>query len=192
MADETPPDRTALCAAQPPPGTGPVLLRQHDIAWQLACHHFNGLDTPECLWRPSTRGPHVAVLDDGSWRGEWPAHERYDLGPPSIAWLLWHMGVWWSMAIDHAFGDASLDPDTITCPGSAGAAVDWLSALRTTWVGNVSALDAAALADHDRTRWPFQDRPFADVAAWLNIELAKNAAELGYARFLFATRDDAR
>lgn len=38
------------------------------------------------------------------------------------------------------------------------------------------------------TRWPFKDRPFADVVAWLNIELAKNAAEIGYARFLYAAR----
>lgn len=39
-----------------------------------------------------------------------------------------------------------------------------------------------------RTKWPFQDRPFADVVAWVNIELTKNVSELGYARFLYATR----
>jgi hypothetical protein len=37
-----------------------------------------------------------------------------------------------------------------------------------------------------RTRWPFQSRPFGDVVAWVNVELTKNAAEIGYARFLFA------
>ena len=37
-----------------------------------------------------------------------------------------------------------------------------------------------------RTRWPFQDRPFGDVIAWVNVELTKNAAEIGYARFLYA------
>lgn len=39
-----------------------------------------------------------------------------------------------------------------------------------------------------RTRWPLQDRPFGDVIAWANVELTKNAAELGYARFLYAVR----
>ncbi|WP_317987833.1 hypothetical protein [Hyalangium gracile] len=39
-----------------------------------------------------------------------------------------------------------------------------------------------------RTRWPFQDRPFGDVVAWANMELTKNASELGYARFLYAVR----
>lgn len=184
--------RTTADVASGSVAPGQVLLRQHVIAWQLASHHFSGLDTPECLWRPAARGPHVVVLDDGTWRGEWPTHERYDLGPPSIAWLLWHMGVWWAMAIDHAFGDARLDPHAVTCPGAAGAAVDWLASLRDTWLSHASALDEAALADTGRTRWPFQDRPFADVVAWLNIELTKNAAELGYARFLFATRDATR
>jgi len=37
-----------------------------------------------------------------------------------------------------------------------------------------------------RPRWPFQDRPFGDVVAWVNGELTKNAAEIGYARFLHA------
>jgi len=42
------------------------------------------------------------------------------------------------------------------------------------------------LRSRQRTRWPFQDRPFGDVVAWLNVELTKNAAEIGYARFLYA------
>ena len=40
----------------------------------------------------------------------------------------------------------------------------------------------------ERTRWPFQGRPFGDVVAWANVELTKNAAEIGYARFLYAVR----
>jgi hypothetical protein len=32
------------------------------------------------------------------------------------------------------------------------------------------------------------NRPFADVIAWVSVELTKNAAEIGYARFLYATR----
>jgi hypothetical protein len=52
---------------------------------------------------------------------------------------------------------------------------------------------AEQLSDEDvrsskRTRWPFQDRPFGDILAWANVELMKNAAEIGYARFLYAVR----
>jgi hypothetical protein len=44
------------------------------------------------------------------------------------------------------------------------------------------------LRSAERTRWPFQDGPFGDVIAWVNVELTKNAAEIGYARFLYAVR----
>jgi hypothetical protein len=38
------------------------------------------------------------------------------------------------------------------------------------------------------TRWPFQDRPFGDVVAWRNLELMRNAAEIGYVRLLQGAR----
>lgn len=36
--------------------------------------------------------------------------------------------------------------------------------------------------------WKYErrDRSFADIALWLNGELMKNAAEIGYGRFLYA------
>ena len=61
---------------------------------------------------------------------------------------------------------------------------------------NDECLRRTALADltdddlrsTERTRWPFQDRPFGDLIGWANVELTKNAAEIGYARFLYAVR----
>ena len=100
---------------------GGYLRRQFETAWLLTDLHLTGLGTEECLWRPASQGMHVHRAADGTWRADWPEHERYDLGPPSIA-------------------------------------------------------------------WPFRDRPFGDVVAWVNIELTKNASELGYARFLYAVR----
>jgi len=114
-----------------------VLIRQFEMAWKLTTFHLAGLTTEECLWLPARKGLHVHHVPDGEWRADWPDHEGYDLGPPSIAWLTWHLGFWWSMVLDH---------------------------------------------------WPFQDRPFGDVVAWVNVELTKNAAEIGYARFLYAVR----
>ncbi|MBI3792343.1 MAG: DinB family protein, partial [Gemmatimonadetes bacterium] len=76
--------------------------------------------------------------------------------------------------------------------GTADGVRAWLGGLHDDWRARLAAMDEAALASHARTRWPFTDRPFADVVAWANVELAKNAAELGYARFLYAVRDAAR
>lgn len=164
-----------------------VLLRQHDIAWNLASYHLKDLNTNESLWRPSMKGLHIKD-EFGFWHGDWPEHEGYDIGPPSIAWLLWHMNFWWSMVINHSFEDSTLSPEKLTCPNSSEECVVWLLTLHQKWKEYLSATSDKDLHSPERTNWPYQNRPFADVVAWVNIELTKNAAELGYARFLYATR----
>lgn len=164
-----------------------ALLRQFDIAWGLTEYHLNGLETEECLWRPATKGLHVQLVD-GQWKADWPEHEGYDLGPSSIAWLTWHMVLWWSMVIDHSFGSATLAREDVSWPGTAEAVRARIVELQAEWRRRLEALSDDELSDTQRTRWPFQGQPFVDVVSWLNIELAKNAAELGYVRFLYAVR----
>jgi len=168
-----------------------ALVRQLDLAWKLATHHLDGLTTEECLWRPARAGLHVH-RDADRWIADWPEHEGYDLGPSSIAWITWHMIFWWSMVLDHSFGARTLSREGVYWPGSAEAVRRRLRELHDAWRAKVLTLDGAALASATNTRWPMQDRPFCDVVAWVNIELAKNAAELGYARFLYAAREPGR
>lgn len=162
------------------------LERQLSVAWQLASYHFDGLTTAECLWRPAAQGLHVHRGADGAWRADWPTTEAYTLGPSSIAWLTWHFGFWWSMALDHNFGPGTLKREDVTWPGDADQVRDWISGLHRKWAEHLAATTDSALASPARVRWPFQDRPLGDLFAWANTELAKNAAEIGYARFLHA------
>lgn len=165
------------------------LLRQLDTAWQLTSYHLEGLTTEECLWRPAAVGLHVhADADADGWRIDWPDREGYDIGPASIAWLTWHLGFWWSMAYDHAFADATLTREQVRWPGTADAVRAWISGLHAQWRAAVEQLGDDDLRAAERTRWPLQDRPFGDIVAWANIELMKNAAEIGYARFLYGVR----
>jgi hypothetical protein len=165
-----------------------TLLRQFDTAWALTQYHLTALTTEECLWRPASCGLQVVQHDDGRWRAEWPEHEGYSLGPPSIAWITWHMGFWWSMVLDHSFGAASLTRHEVFWPGSADATCAWITDMAGRWRETIASMPAEALCDDTHTRWPYRQRPFADVVAWANTELTKNAAELGYARFLYAVR----
>lgn len=164
------------------------LTQQLETAWSLTSYHLDGLTTEECLWRPAERGLHVRQAADGSWVAEWPEHEGYDLGPPSTAWVTWHMGFWWSLVLDHSFGAGGLTREVIRWPGTADGVRNWINELYQQWRARLEPLTDADLRSPDRTRWPFQDRPFGDVIAWANVELTKNAAELGYARFLYAVR----
>lgn len=174
--------------ARPDGDAAGFLLRQLDTAWALTSYHLGGLGTQECLWRPAPRGLHVHQDPDGRWRADWPDRESYDIGPPSIAWLTWHLGFWWSMALDHSFGGATLAREQVTWPGTADGVREWVARLHAEWRSALERLTADELRSADRTRWPFRDRPFGDVVAWANVELTKNAAEIGYARFLYAVR----
>ena len=164
------------------------LVRQLETVWQLTSYHLDGLTTEECLWRPARAGLHVQPDADGAWRAEWPEHEGYDLGPPSIAWLTWHLGFWWSMALDHSFGAGTLASEHVTWPGTADGVRQWIGGLNQRWHAALEQLTDDDLRSPARTRWPFRDWPFGDVVAWANVELTKNAAEIGYARFLYAVR----
>lgn len=164
------------------------LLRQLDTAWKLMAFHLDGLSTEECLWRPARDGPHVHRDANGRWRADWPEHERYELGPASIAWLTWHAAFWWSMVLDHSFGQGVLTRDDVMWPGSADGVRSRLGGLYAEWHAALERLGPNELRVMERTQWPFTSRPFGDVVAWVNIELTKNAAEVGYARFLHATR----
>jgi len=164
------------------------LLRQFETAWRLTSFHLDGLATEECLWRPAREGLHVHPGPDGRWRADWPDREGYDLGPPSIAWLTWHLAFWWSMVLDHSFGDGALSREHVLWPGDADEVRAWLGRLHGEWRPVLERVTADDLRSTRRTRWPFQDRPFGDVVAWVNVELTKNAAEIGYARFLYAVR----
>jgi DinB superfamily len=164
------------------------LLRQLDTAWKLAQYHLEGLTTEECLWRPADRGLHVWQREDGRWTADWPDREGYDIGPASIAWLSWHMLFWWSMLLDHSFRAGALKREDVRWPGGAEAVRRQLRQLHGEWTGELGKLADEDLRAGARTRWPFQHRPFGDAVAWANVELVKNASEIGYARFLYAGR----
>ena len=171
------------------PNTRDVLTRQLDIGWKLMSLHLTELTTAECLWQPAKAGLHVR-LRDGAWHADWPDREDYAIGPPSIAWVTWHVGYWWSMVLDHSFGPGTLSREQVVWPGDADAVRTWLQALHERWKRNLETLTEDDLASEQRTRWPYTDRPFADVVAWANVELMKNAAEVGFARFLYAVRKE--
>jgi hypothetical protein len=162
------------------------LIRQFETAWKLADFHLNGLTTEECLWQPAYKGLHVHQTPDGKWHADWPEREDYEIGPASIGWLTWHLGFWWSMVLNHSFGDRTLSREQIIWPGSATGVRAWLGKLQNQWHTELARLTSADLRQTARTRWPFQERPFGDIVAWVNVELTKNAAEIGYARFLYA------
>jgi len=83
----------------------------------------------------------------------------------------------------------TLTREEVQWPGSITAVREKINNLREEWEKSVEGLSEAELLSSKRTHWPFEDRPFYEVAAWLNLELMKNASEIGYCRFLYASQN---
>lgn len=166
--------------------TRTLLLEQFDIAWALAWYHLEGLTTEECLWEPAVSCIHVRRVDDGRWRPDWPESESYEIGPPSIAWTTWHICYWWTKAITHLEGQAPIEADDVSWPGDAEKIRAAIQALRGRWRSLIESYGEAALQKRRENSWPIPNSAPDSIAAWLNVELMKNAAEIGTMRFLYA------
>lgn len=172
---------------QNPVGTRDAILFQFDIAWELLACHLKGLQEEECLWRPSRNSLHVHYKN-GVWQADWPTRESYDLGPSSIAWTMWHILFWWSMALDHSFGSGALVRESVCWPGSTERAKQQIAELHGRWRSILETMPQGDFLSAAQVKWPFQGKPFDHLAAWLNLELIKNASEIGAGRFLYAAQ----
>jgi hypothetical protein len=158
---------------------------QFDISWQMLKIHLNDLEDGECLWRPSPKGLHI-TNESGNWKADWPETEDYDIGPPSIAWLTWHIIFWWSMVFDYSFGKGIISREDVHWPGNMVAVREKIEQLHDDWENILITFPEEELLSCEKTKWPFENRSFYDLASWLNLELMKNASEIGYGRFLYA------
>lgn len=157
---------------------------QFNIAWKLLNYHLSDLGDKECLWKPNFTCLSVNKKA-GVWVADWPSSEGYDIGPANIAWLTWHIIFWWSMAIDYSFGNATLIRENVLWPGNVKLVKDVIWELHNKWMDSFGELSDDEICLKNRTKWPFEDMPFYDLFGWMNLELMKNASEIGYCRFLY-------
>ncbi|WP_329104068.1 DinB family protein [Micromonospora sp. NBC_01699] len=160
---------------------------QFDLTWSLFEYHLERLEPADFLWEPAEHCWTVRPTADGGWVPDWADVEPDPIPVPTIGWLTWHIGWWWTVSIAHARGRTPPERTDIRWPGPGGAAVGWLRGLRTEWLG---VLDRFTDADLDRVApFPWQDDPehtIAHMLGWLNAELMKNSAEIGQLRLVRA------
>jgi hypothetical protein len=161
-----------------------ALLWQLGVASALFDIVIAGLTEEEALRPPATGAWSVRLGEDGAWRADWADDEPDPAPPTTVAWLLWHIGWWWSDVTGRAFGDGPVHRDEAPWPGSATAAIERVQNCHARWRAGLAAVSAADLASTplgDRC-WPLTGLPFSHVAAWVNSELMKNTAEIGVTR----------
>ncbi|MFE5571697.1 DinB family protein [Amycolatopsis japonica] len=148
---------------------------QFDLTWSLFEYHLADLTSEDFFWEPTSHC--WTIRPDGT--PDWADTEPDPVPVPTIAWLTWHIGWWWSVALDHANGRSPRERTEITWPG-AETAIAWLGGLRQEW------LDRLTDADFDApSAYPFGEEAgltFAHTVAWVNAELMKNVSEIGQLR----------
>lgn len=168
----------------------PTLRYQLDVSWSLLSLHLDGLTDEMCLWEPAP-GAWTVRPSSGRWVADLVLPEPDPPPTTTIGWVTWHIGWWWTGAHAHTFGarrgealDMIEHAKTVDWPGSAAGAAAWLTRLREQWAQALDGLTEADLAEH--VAW--FDKPLGHVIAWANIELMKNAAEVGQLRLLYKAR----
>ncbi|UCM86467.1 DinB family protein [Streptomyces marincola] len=158
-----------------------LLAHQLDIIWALFEYHVRELDDAACLWEPSPNSWTVRQDLSGRWVADWRVPEPDPVPTPTVGWLTWHIGYWWTTTAGHCFGAGAPEREAIAWPGGAQAATRWLRGLKDTWRAGLLALTDEELDSAGRTAglpWG-EGQPLGNVAAWVNVELAKNVAEIG-------------
>ncbi|SFX36128.1 DinB family protein [Streptomyces atratus] len=160
------------------------LLRwQFDLTWSLFEYHLERLVPEDFLWEPAADCWTVHRADDGTWTVDWAETEPDPVPVPTIGWLSWHIGWWWSVAVDHAYGRTPREREDIAWPGAGEPTVEWLRGLREDWLEALDQLTPAGLATTGPFPWPDDPRhTVAHMIAWVNAELMKNVAEIGQLR----------
>jgi DinB family protein len=148
---------------------------QFDLTWSLFEFHLERLEPDDFLWEPAKL---VWTVRDGV--PDWDEAELDPIPVPTLAWVTWHIGWWWSVTLDHVTGRPPRERTDIRWPGPEET-VAWLRGLRDEWVEVLGTLDPDA-----PSTLPWQSETVGHVVAWLNAELMKNVTEIGQLRLLRA------
>ncbi|WP_066186591.1 DinB family protein [Gracilibacillus timonensis] len=163
---------------------------QFSISRQLLEYHLSSLSQDEYMWRSPNSGLYIQEVD-GNWYADLPESEAYDIGTPSIAWTLWHITFWWEMVFNHSFGDGTLTKEDINVNRNVESVKSTINSLIERWEKTLSNVTEEDLNSKHYSKFPFNNEvEFHKLASWLNLELMKNASEIGYVRFEYASSSD--
>jgi hypothetical protein len=95
---------------------------------------------------------------------------------------------WWTAAAASLTGDVPPEPAVIEWRGGADA-IRRIRGFAERWRSTLAALTPRDLEVASLFPWgPDAERTVEDTVLWLNVELTKNAAEIGQLRLLRAAR----
>lgn len=92
------------------------------------------------------------------------------------------------MVLDYSFGEGKLTQENIKVHPDVESVKTAIRSLIAKWEDILDNLKEEELYSKAYTAFPFNNEvAFHQLASWLNLELMKNAAEIGYVRFEYAS-----
>lgn len=164
-----------------------LLKWQFSVAWRLTDLHLTRLTDAACLWKPSEDSWTVRMDDKGAWRADWTGEDPESPAPPTIAWLSWHVIWWWSGTLAAVAGDTPQEARSVAWPGDAHGAQSGIRSLSQSWSRLLDSAEETELSRPVSFPRP-EPRPLIYALFWVNLELTKNAAEIGEVMNMFVHR----
>ncbi|CAM3108630.1 DinB family protein [Stackebrandtia soli] len=159
-----------------------VLERQLSTSWGLLEYHLQRLRDDDLFREPAETHWTMRKVD-GRWVADWAEVEPDPVPAPTVAWLTWHIGWWWSTALADLEQREIPRREDVEWPGDAASIVEWFAGIHRAWTVAVAATDR--LDEVSMFPWPVEaGLTVADQCAWVNVELMKNGAEIGQALIL--------
>lgn len=192
VADRNRRDHQAMNADYPdaPPRLAPFLAQWDHVAVQLL-KRLGGLTDEELLWPPADAVLTVRRGGDGR-----PAPDQFGLEldpvavpPRTLAWSIGHLGSLSLIRADWLVGEHRLTDDDVAWPMAAGAAIPFLRAGLDAWRSGIGSMTDTDLDTVGRSAYPRgldPGLPLLDIVWWMNKELVEHAADIWYARDLYA------
>lgn len=158
------------------------------ISRQLLDYHLSSLGQKEYMWQPLKSSLFIKEAD-GVWYTEMPETESYEIEVLQVLrGTLWQITFWWEMVFDHSFGSGDLTKEDVEVTADAAKIKKHLHNLADRWEKELSQLTEEEWTSSQLSVFPFnKEVEFHKLVSWLNLELMKNAYEIGYARFDYAT-----
>ncbi|GAB2754351.1 DinB family protein [Amycolatopsis magusensis] len=164
-----------------------LLSWQFELTWSLLELHLDELEPADFGWEPARHHWTMRPGPEQTWVPDWSDGEPSPIPVPTLGWVTWHLGWWWSVTLDHVNGRTPREREEISWPGPGQPTIDWLRGLRDEWTAALARLTDADLDAPAPFPWPDDpEKTVAHMIAWVNAELMKNTAELGQLRLLRA------
>ena len=152
---------------------------QFRMSWALvADFHLSRLTDELCMWMPHESASTVRLQDDGTWRSDWTEPEEGQPWHASAAWLTWHLQLWLTQALAEAGRQQVPTSDDVRWPGTANGVRAELERLAGEWRNVLLEVSPSDLERPTTFPWP-DPRPLHRLISWANMEMMKNAAEIG-------------